>query len=1087
MTMQTYKLITLGAQEMLRLFRVEIDQKTKNATIVFSYDFSKDSEQNQIIYNTIVKSIEEYDECALTYQIKYYCIKIKHVPESYFLECDYLRELLYVDFQNVFSLTDNTQVANKDKSNKSTPSKSELGLLSDEEKCSFLFSNGFTITFKDGETRHYEPFDKSASMARQSRMTFIDSRIKKDIENRLMLGINLVGTQTVLSKLYAYRGLYLTAARRIERNDEFPLDEETVIVIDDSHIMSNETLVQTAYEKEINNWESSKPLKKKIDINAFDGEGLICPEYSNWINSVIYPEKNVEKATTFQMRLPFTKGVLHEVDFHSFAREFTNLEQDDVQVKDVFGRQRSLKKARIVLTKSMFKCFDWLSKCISDDIDPMAHFFDKCKDYQHALYIGNTDLNLSNHIGRIKLNYQFLNTLQLDSEEFKSLLNKQPTQYRENVEDETIDNLRKKNDETWNLAYQANHKGFRNDPKIVGMINGVEQSMLKDYGLGRIVVSGECRFISRDLLALLIDLVKLCNQFDDSKLRMIFKSKKCLWQGKFFMPNANIKLDSTRKYGILRNPHLSRNEQCLLSPYIPNPNDENNYYTKYFSHLSGVVMVAYKSLVPMALSGCDFDGDLVKIVAEKAIRDAIKKGVYDDSGDCRELPIIEIPSKKPKTSTVTENVDYETVRNTFSSQVGYISNLAIKFGKKEYFEDTSNEDFKGKCAECTIVTGLEIDAAKTGNHPNLDAYKKLDKHNKDYFLERKEKISSFSYKKGYTVEKKKSNSEEKLVVYYNNSNQAYLTADKLTMSNIDYLPYRFIELLDEHKRELKNKQEVSKVTPCFKFEVEGQEDKLEKDLLLALSRIIRDYKRVLEKASLLRRTKEKYTNSKFSACVYNLLTIKYDDLNAVLVEDISVKNALDNTYAFLDETIKNVKQAKLVVENIILNSWQFVAKENRKNVLYNILSLDVDDEEKIPYDVLELLTDFRFAGYKLLYYIAKDVWCKKGENYFVKSVEESTDAYEEMTSLYRKMEQAYLYSLKMKETGEIRNRRIIDLCRKEISNLFDSNMYDALKYAHSLRSSIDKSGSFFWSVFSKEEILRNVYVPQKQKENINAE
>lgn len=97
-------------------------------------------------------------------------------------------------------------------------------------------------------------------------------------------------------------------------------------------------------------------------------------------------------------------------------------------------------------------------------------------------------------------------------------------------------------------------------------------------------------------------------------------------------------------------------------------------------------MVAYKSLVPMVLSVCDFDGDLVKIVCEPIINETILRSVYLQSGDNRQLPIVVIPDfgKRINTNKYVPNfVDYETVKYTFANRVGYISNLAIKFGKKE--------------------------------------------------------------------------------------------------------------------------------------------------------------------------------------------------------------------------------------------------------------------------------------------------------------------------------------------------------------------------------------------------------------------
>lgn len=104
-------------------------------------------------------------------------------------------------------------------------------------------------------------------------------------------------------------------------------------------------------------WELKDPEIADMDINAFDGKGFISVEYARLINQQLMNRYGFTKSvSSFQIRMPFSKGVLHAVDFHSFAEEFTLSGNEDQQVVDVFGRNRSLKKAQVILTESMFKC-----------------------------------------------------------------------------------------------------------------------------------------------------------------------------------------------------------------------------------------------------------------------------------------------------------------------------------------------------------------------------------------------------------------------------------------------------------------------------------------------------------------------------------------------------------------------------------------------------------------------------------------------------------------------------------------------------------------------------------------------------------
>ena len=55
----------------------------------------------------------------------------------------------------------------------------------------------------------------------------------------------------------------------------------------------------------------------------------------------------------------------------------------------------------------------------------------------------------------------------------------------------------------------------------------------------------------------------------------------------------------------------------------------NDIYTKYFGHLTGIVMVSRSSVAPLCLGGADFDGDLVNLIFDQDVAEAVKTGVYE--------------------------------------------------------------------------------------------------------------------------------------------------------------------------------------------------------------------------------------------------------------------------------------------------------------------------------------------------------------------------------------------------------------------------------------------------------------------------
>ena len=84
--------------------------------------------------------------------------------------------------------------------------------------------------------------------------------------------------------------------------------------------------------------------------------------------------------TSFQIRMPYVKGMLHEVDF----KDFLTLCGTDT-ITDLWGMEHSVRDVDVILTKSMFKGYGWLTASGMSWEDYWAVF----RKYRHALYITN--------------------------------------------------------------------------------------------------------------------------------------------------------------------------------------------------------------------------------------------------------------------------------------------------------------------------------------------------------------------------------------------------------------------------------------------------------------------------------------------------------------------------------------------------------------------------------------------------------------------------------------------------------------------------------------------------------------------------
>ena len=275
-----YTIYTINAREMLRLCK----RKVRCFDMTSEYDRS-----------LIVESVKTYSESALFYQIR------KAIRENGGSDSPdaVTGKLIYLHFDN--GVVD---------SNGKEDIKEEVTKLLDE---------GVYFRFKgDREFRRFVPFDKSASMSRQNVISFISEDVFMKVDAALRLGLLWERLEIEASKYYAYRGLYMTDGTEIPPS-AMELNEETVIVLDIETMGVHDKTLSLKYADEENNRAFNADGKTIVDLNMlrerdgftslpYDGEGIICPQYAKRLNKVAIEDKQTE-ASSFQIRMPFTKGI----------------------------------------------------------------------------------------------------------------------------------------------------------------------------------------------------------------------------------------------------------------------------------------------------------------------------------------------------------------------------------------------------------------------------------------------------------------------------------------------------------------------------------------------------------------------------------------------------------------------------------------------------------------------------------------------------------------------------------------------------------------------------------------------------------
>ena len=1154
-----YDLITLNAAAMLDNVVVRQQDDTHNFRPEFRFDFNEKTTKNMVIAST-----DRHADNALFYQIiagRYGDENISQYRKQ--TDC-ILKSLIYLDFESVFS-------SQKKKENK----RKKVGYLIDNSKewdekaidaiCSVLFEDGFSLVYEDDEVKTYIPFDKSGSMSRNYAITFIDKDLFPEIDRRLRLGIDFSSINVVLSKYFAYRGLYLTDGVRTAEDADHILNHETVLVIDDdTHDYMLNNIVQSVpvitadkdllLKGEFQSIEKEHPIR----LNSFDGEGLVSPFFAEHMNRSRRQEVYMKRSgVSFQIRMPYIKGMLHQVDFHRFFKE--QLSDDDYFIKDIFGIPRRIADAQIVLTRSMFKCAGWLMdyRKIHPEIkDPMEWFFDAFHQYGHALYVCNTDSNMGTQ--KVSLNYQFLNTMAFAPDDLDKIINRHlneahsitktgnkyavdKTEYNSVsfFEDEDISS----SIPAWRYALDLN-PDFVKDPYVRSMLKMDEIARVKDICRGRIIVDGVLKYLSGDLLALLLHMIYNRKAEieggigDENGLGLITKDgrfeintefnnaaiirlrSQLIRTGKFYTADyAGMELRTDRRYGVLRSPHLSRNEQCSLRPYIPESNDENNIYNRYFSHLKNVIMFPYESIDAMSLGGADYDGDKVKIILDRTVNAAILKGSYVLKGKdyVRKLPIVEIPSLGANKEPAPEIISYRLVKKTFSNQVGLISDLAIRIGKQEYNPNNTDSSLNNKCAECTLATGLEIDAVKTGIRPKLDGLKKASSSGKDYYLLREDIIKNLTPEEFERLKITSKKNEygrfggkvfsaarprygEKKKTQYKNLFNAELIPLDVSAPILDRLPgYLLKDLSGEWEKELNpdidDKNGHSREILLFKFQLDENNRTLDTKWTRKLkqetdgiekidktSALVKSYGKVANDAGYIRKQKEKASRSNNMNKIWYLL-MKLFDINTegLPLTQTKIPDAIEMVHS----DIRNIFQTTVEVDEAIDRmkdlDWSFALSEEREAMLYQILGTNnLLDETK------EILLSNEPDAFDFLKFYLFDV---RDEIYTQSSVEEidlnNRKRIKYLTGYsdddYKDFLHEYIKGQDNKEPKRFWNARIIDLCRDKLAaeTMFNNDFDRALKYYYACRSA-DPNRRFLWEVFKTGEILRNVYIKPKE-------
>lgn len=858
----------------------------------------------------IIRADDEQEDNALFYQI----MCVLHDGKFPELEngsvCKELSDVIFfMDFSGIFDRGNGAKA------------------LERQQKARDMFrSAGVELDFGTGP-KQYVAFERSNSMSRHARLTFIDLYLYNRVRDRIMLDMEVSNCQ--LSKLYAYNGLMLSSGVRIDGIDiEKP---HRVIVVDNPKLQSEPVDVITVEPvEEREGVKRYRRVEKKmpLTVTEFDGEGLVSAQYAKKLNEK-YGD-GVEHHS-FQIRMPFIKGMIHEVDFKDLLPN-----AGGETITDIWGEKHPIKDVDVILTKSMFKGYGWLT----ENKMSWRDYWTKFKKYDHALYISNVGWAEPEQL--TELNYQFLTTLSMTAEEFRPA--DLPKGWDHSPAEDARHWITKTTEqryydlccnEKYRLSVFTREKSrrarilkknplFLHEPAFIKQLNDMAEKTLKNYAVGRLLVAGDVRFLSGDLL----QFVEMLLQDPVVKKRRT-KGYYSVLKGEhfgttlFYAPGAAYESDGVCT--ILRNPHISRNEEIRLQAYDAKK-EKDRMWDWYLHRLTSVVMVDSRMLAAERLGGADFDGDEVKTIADPLVNRCVQRNYDGGIENSANLPLLYIPAEEPVIRDAQQWTDrYLTVRDTFSSRVGQISNAAFDRSVIAYSEK-ADPDERERCRQdveaLTILTGLEIDSAKSGVKPDLDEYLKQRRVTRSPFITYKNLLED----KPHSVKKRKELLRK--------------TDWSKVTSNVERLPLYAMELLENTP---KLKTTPAKDEELFSFAVPGWKDALDGELVSSVASLLRDYEVCLNR---IFRCRLPIAERKREGDIHRVLFSRGQ-------EDQYDVETLYATFSGLDPV--RVEELRRSIRE---QDWYLMRRPERMAFL----------EEQLPdYEEWhDLFADFRFGGYRVL-------------------------------------------------------------------------------------------------------------------------
>ena len=552
------------------------------------------------------------------------------------------------------------------------------GLTDKEEAINRMIHEGFKIN-----DELFVLSERSASMTRNSILSFVNAEIIDELNERVLSGARI--KKTVLSKYYAYRGLMLSSCHCLD--GWYP----KVIVVPDKTVTMKNQHIKELYDMETDfvnsegetiHWKQKDVKEVCVDlekINLFDGCGIHHPDITDYVKHRLQIR---ERPTSLLLRMPYIKGVTHEMDYISF------FEQHGIkEITDIWGVKHSVtydSEPMFILTESMYKGYKYYKQ--NNDYSDWQYYWQMFRKYNHCIGITKWNFSKEREPVYTRGNYQILQDLDMEYDDFVFLAEysmewADKIMHRDPLSTFCFLGLMHDNHKTLNGYCKAMLKNpeMRNEETISQYVKKSLSKYRDELKCGKLWLRGSFKFLAPDLVALMEHIGGL-------------EVKGCLEADEFYA--HDIFGDMHGERSIERNPHICSSEHVIL-------NAVTNDKTEWLKHLDNVCVINSKGIIPQRLQGADFDGDLVLVIDNKLY----STGVHRDA-----IPVIDVDDK----ITVQDEEDNsenraKIVLRTMKNMIGEFSNYSSAYHNKKAHDKEQRKKYDKYIDIIAVATGKSID------------------------------------------------------------------------------------------------------------------------------------------------------------------------------------------------------------------------------------------------------------------------------------------------------------------------------------------------------------------------------------------